>query len=191
MDVQTSENPKHGVKCQYGGQKMRSLLERRLAMLLDGLQIEWEYEKDYFQLNDGQINYLPDFYLPKHNQYIEAKGVYSDKDEQKIEAFTKETDHELIMIKSDASYFVLTHKRSENPSFGPAHINKCSSCQSYSIVPEYGSYECRVCGTHSGDSDIVKYNFMGASKSYQSNTNDLQLIDYETINNWIREVKAQ
>lgn len=189
MDLETSDAAKHGVECFYGGQKMRSLLERRLAILLDGLEIKWRYEDEYFELKDGQIKYLPDFYLPEHDQYIEAKGVFSDSDRKKIAQFSKERDEELIFIKSDTAHFVMMHPHSDEPSFGPAHICKCSNCGEYCIVPEYGSYACRVCGNHSGDSDIVKYNFMEGSNHYTSYQTDLQILNHQKVNEWLKEVK--
>lgn len=159
-------------------------------MLLDGLEIKWRYEHKHFELNDGKINYLPDFYLPEHDQYIEAKGVFSQSDKQKIYHFSKERDEELIFVKSDSAHLIMTHPNSEEPSFGPVHVCECSDCGSYSLVPEYGSYACRVCDNHSGDTDIVKYNFMGDSDNYITQKPDLELFNHETINEWVQEVKS-
>jgi len=190
VDVETSKAVKHGVECQYGGEEMRSLLERRLAILLDSLEIKWKYEHRYFRFKEGKMNYLPDFYLPDHDQYIEAKGVFSEKDKEKIKHFTREREEELVFIKSDTAHFVMTHPNSENPSFGPAHLVECSNCKSHSLVPEYGSYACRVCGNHNGDSDILKYNFMDGSRNYHQSRPDLKLINQEVINSWLEEVRG-
>lgn len=190
MKVETSSAAKHGTKCYYGGRKMRSLLERRLAILLDSLEIEWRYENRYFDLKDGEIQYLPDFYLPEHDQYIEAKGVYSEDDKRKIKNFTKEREEELVFIKSNTAHFVMAHPNSENPSFGPAHLLRCSKCSCHSLVPEFGSYACRVCGKHSGDQDILKYNFMDGSNNYAESLPDLKLLNQEVIKGWMEEVRG-
>ena len=59
------------IETTYQGYKFRSRLEARWAVFYDALGIRWEYEREGFDL-DG-IWYLPDFYLPTHNYWIEIK----------------------------------------------------------------------------------------------------------------------
>ena len=56
----------------YKGYKFRSRLEARWAVFFDALNIPYEYEKEGFDL-DG-VWYLPDFYLPLHDYWIDVKA---------------------------------------------------------------------------------------------------------------------
>jgi len=59
------------IETEYRGHKFRSRLEARWAVFFDSLKLRWDYEKEGFNL-DG-IWYLPDFYLPALNKWIEIK----------------------------------------------------------------------------------------------------------------------
>jgi len=63
----------------YRGYKFRSRLEARWAVFFDAIEIEWEYEKEGYDL--GGEYYLPDFYLPYWECFIEIKPTdpISDK----------------------------------------------------------------------------------------------------------------
>lgn len=54
---------------------MRSTLEGRWAVFFDYLNIKWVYEPDRHPV-DGTVrtSYLPDFWLPEHNVWVEVKG---------------------------------------------------------------------------------------------------------------------
>lgn len=60
------------IETVYKGYRFRSRLEARWAVFFDALKIEWEYEPEGFELADG-TRYLPDFYLPGFQAYIEIK----------------------------------------------------------------------------------------------------------------------
>ena len=60
---------------EYQGVQFRSRLEARWALFFDLVGIRWKYEIETFQL--GKINYLPDFYLPAINSWIEIKPKIS------------------------------------------------------------------------------------------------------------------
>lgn len=73
----------------YQGHKFRCRLEARWAVFFDELEILWEYEKEGYDLGDG-IYYLPDFYLPEQEYWIEIKGVRpTDKESNNFERFIK------------------------------------------------------------------------------------------------------
>ena len=65
----------------YNGHLFRSRLEARWAVFFDVLGIRWEYEPEGFSLEDGTC-YLPDFYLPDDEVYVEVKpdrpGAWKD-----------------------------------------------------------------------------------------------------------------
>ncbi|RAT01366.1 hypothetical protein A6E27_22805 [Bacillus cereus] len=56
----------------------RSTWEVELAELLTSLDTPYEYEPTRFYYKDHKESYLPDFYLPTYNVYLEVKG-YMDK----------------------------------------------------------------------------------------------------------------
>src|SRR5689334_9158287 len=55
----------------YRGRHLGSPLEVRFAVFFDALEIAWEYEPKEFAL-DG-LWYLPDFYLPDLDLWIDIK----------------------------------------------------------------------------------------------------------------------
>lgn len=72
----------------YNGYKFRSRLEARWAVFFDAAGIRYEYEPEGFKAKNG-LCYLPDFYLPDENMFVEVKaqrkGVW--KELNKIEPF--------------------------------------------------------------------------------------------------------
>ena len=60
------------IQTRYAGHLFRSRLEARWAVFFDALGIEWKYEHEGYEV-DGH-KYLPDFYLPKSNDWCEVKG---------------------------------------------------------------------------------------------------------------------
>jgi hypothetical protein len=65
------------IETRYSGHRFRSRLEARWAVFLDELGIFWEYEKEGYVLPDGQ-HYLPDFWLPDANCFLEIKPDAGD-----------------------------------------------------------------------------------------------------------------
>jgi hypothetical protein len=75
------------IETVYNGYRFRSRLEARWAVCFDALGIKYEYEPEGFDLGDGYY-YLPDFYLPEHEVWVEIKGKDLTKEErEKIERF--------------------------------------------------------------------------------------------------------
>lgn len=62
------------IETKYKGRFFRSRLEARWACYFDSLKIIYMYEPEGFTLSNGS-NYLPDFFLPDHNLYVEIKPV--------------------------------------------------------------------------------------------------------------------
>ena len=59
------------IETEYNGILFRSRLEARWAVFFDAAGVKYEYEPYSFML-DG-IGYVPDFYLPDYELYVEAK----------------------------------------------------------------------------------------------------------------------
>lgn len=62
----------------YNGIQFRSRLEARWAVFFDAVGLEWEYEPEGY--TDGEISYLPDFWLPGIDMFFEVKPDYISSD---------------------------------------------------------------------------------------------------------------
>jgi hypothetical protein len=71
----------------YKGYRFRSRLEARWAIFFQEIGLKWQYEIEGFE-GEG-FKYLPDFYLPTINTWIEIKPFMPDKKEiNKLSKFT-------------------------------------------------------------------------------------------------------
>lgn len=61
------------IETRYKGYRFRSRLEARWAVFFDAMGLRWEYEPEGFDLGEAGW-YLPDFYLPEFNAWVEIKG---------------------------------------------------------------------------------------------------------------------
>lgn len=72
--------------------QMRSKWEVAYAQYLDSKGIDWLYEPRFFNIGKGQWNgtsYVPDFYLPHIDMWVEIKGYLTQSNKRKISAFKK------------------------------------------------------------------------------------------------------
>lgn len=65
------------IQTHYKGYKFRSRLEARYGVFFDSLGIKWEYEPEGYDLGEHGY-YLPDFFLPDYNRYVEIKPRLPD-----------------------------------------------------------------------------------------------------------------
>jgi hypothetical protein len=86
---QFSDKSGHGKKSKYttphGEKTLKSSWELAVARVLDVLVTDWYYEPKRFKWDTGV--YIPDFWVPEHNLYLEIKGYVSPKFEEKFKAF--------------------------------------------------------------------------------------------------------
>jgi len=75
------------IETVYKGYRFRSRLEARWAVFFDALGIKWEYEKEGYDL-DG-VRYLPDFWLPEFESWVEVKGEQPNESSKEIEKATR------------------------------------------------------------------------------------------------------
>jgi len=66
------------IETVYNGYRFRSRLEARWAVFFDVLGIKYDYEPEGFI--KGSFRYLPDFYLPNTETWVEVKGNWKDQD---------------------------------------------------------------------------------------------------------------
>jgi hypothetical protein len=72
------------IETHYAGYRFRSRLEARWAVFFDHLKIEWQYEPQGYEVasvnTDKTWAYLPDFYLPGFETWVEVKGDFGQFD---------------------------------------------------------------------------------------------------------------
>jgi hypothetical protein len=68
------------IQTKYKGYRFRSRLEARFAVFLDELKVDFQYEHEGFEVAPGDY-YLPDFYLPASDLYVEIKPSTTSDDE--------------------------------------------------------------------------------------------------------------
>lgn len=67
----------------------RSTWEVELAELMTELGIAFEYEPKRVYFRAERESYLPDFYLPEYNCWIEVKGYMDKRSERRVKLFSK------------------------------------------------------------------------------------------------------
>ena len=89
------------IETEYNGYRFRSRLEARWAVFFDALGIKYEYEPEGFELSDG-TKYLPDFYLPDFDYYVEVKGLnnHLTDDLNRVKIFVTDSKKSVIILSS-------------------------------------------------------------------------------------------
>lgn len=82
----------------YNNQYYRSSWEIKFVKWCEIKNIKFIYEPELFILNNNK-GYIPDFYLPELNKYVEVKGWLNEESIYKMDEFTKQ-GYELIYIDS-------------------------------------------------------------------------------------------
>ena len=88
--------------------KFRSKLEERVADLLEGLGVSYEYESNKVPYII-QHHYVPDFVLPNH-VYLETKGYWDPKDRRKILAVLRDNPDLDLRMVFQAPYNTISKK---------------------------------------------------------------------------------
>lgn len=96
------KNPKQGIETVYRGTKYRSKWEVYVAKLLLYSDIRSLYEPRRFFLT-ASLSYLPDFYIPEHQVYLEVKGYLTNKDRLLLKIFS-ENEKVIYLGKKQLSY---------------------------------------------------------------------------------------
>lgn len=87
------------IETRYKRCRFRSRLEARWAVYFDAIGLEWEYEKEGFEFEDG-TRYLPDFWLPQVNMWAEVKpGKFSERDLHKVKELVRATKYPCIPLE--------------------------------------------------------------------------------------------
>jgi len=92
------------IETAYAGHRFRSRLEARWAVFFDAADIPWDYEPEGFNLPSGP--YLPDFWLPAIQTWVEIKPSLPSEHEIRlcIELFSASIKRVVILAGSLREY---------------------------------------------------------------------------------------
>lgn len=83
---------------------MDSTWEVAMAERLDHLKISWDRREDmkleYYSKKGRKRNYIPDFYLPEYDTYIEVKGYWTDSARYKMQSVSEVNDVKIVILES-------------------------------------------------------------------------------------------
>jgi hypothetical protein len=152
------------IETLYKGYRCRSRAEARWMILMDELGIPYEYEPEGFVFADG-TKYLPDFYLPKQNAWLEIKGVMENEDEHKIKQLCIESESYVFVGCPDFKLYVYKPEIDTWWKDGEWHydtsiikavksdadIRECKECHNVYFKEICGAWDCEICGYYDGD----------------------------------------
>lgn len=86
------------IETKYNGFTFRSRMEARWAVFMDSLGVKYNYEPEAYELDKGLV-YLPDFWVPSLETFIEIKP---DKpkahEEHKAMLLARQSMHRVIIL---------------------------------------------------------------------------------------------
>lgn len=80
------------IETKYNGYKFRSRLEARWAVFFTRVGLRFDYEPEGFELSSGQ-RYLPDFWLPDLETWLEIKPTTDAAEDQRLYQFQIDLDN--------------------------------------------------------------------------------------------------
>lgn len=144
----------------FDGYRFRSRLEARTALMLKAMGVRYVYEEEGFVFPDG-TKYLPDFYLPDQDAFLEVKGVMRQKDMHKIKMLWWESGKAVIIVDSNLNLRIFDSEdrlfNSPDPTGDDCQVYRCAVCRKINFISTQNSYKCMCCGAYDGD-----YYLMGA-----------------------------
>lgn len=135
------QNYIEAIPTEYKGIKFRSKLEANYAKLFDYFDMNWMYEVEGYQFQDGTW-YLSDFYFPDQDLFVEVKGIMSELDEHKIDLLNQVKpvivgfpDGSLKWYRYKATRSTYDFKGSSTydfeASYTPVGISRCPCCKKF------------------------------------------------------------
>jgi hypothetical protein len=105
---------------KHGTITMQSTWEVTFAKKMDRWRINWKYEPRSFYVGKGKWfgkYYLPDFYLPKFDLYVEIKGHLHKHSKRKLQAFRRRYPNiKWIMLQKDDLEMIGVFDKSQDSS---------------------------------------------------------------------------
>lgn len=157
----------------YKGYRFRSRLEARWAVFMDAASIPWRYEEQGFDLGGG-ICYLPDFWLPMHDLFLEIKPRLEERSDRVMPGLelcshlAEQSGKDVVMISGDCwpgEYRLLVLHGGDGDlsiwgdgpgSWPSSRLRKCRRCEGLCYVHlsneedwwAWGDVGKHTCGDH-------------------------------------------
>lgn len=159
-----SETQIKAIETVYNGYRFRSRLEARWAVFFDALGVEYEYEKEGYDLGEAGW-YLPDFWLPgitlrgrEKGLWVEIKGQMPTLEEDaKCAALSKATERPVLLFPCPP--FCRTdgyeNENSEGFEHSAGHLDEEGN--------EYVGWDCGMCFWQCPGCGCVKVEFYEGS----------------------------
>lgn len=91
------------IETTYGGILFRSRLEARWAVFMDAMNVRYVYEPEAYDL--GDCCYLPDFWLPDLNTFLEIKPVVpTEAESRKAVRLAEDSNSRVIILFGSPGY---------------------------------------------------------------------------------------
>lgn len=122
------------IETKYQGCRFRSRLEARWAVFWDALGVPWSYEPEGYDL-DGVL-YLPDFWLPTQQMWVEIKGNTPTLEERhKALLLAREGEHPVVIFSGSIACGVLGGVAVPSGFTPDAFVwGECSRCQEVNLI---------------------------------------------------------
>ena len=154
------------IKTRYNGVEYRSRMESLFARWCDSWGLLYQYECEGYEFNGER--YLPDFYLPESQTFVEVKPQVAIREADKMKRFIeaarsndseKESyrPHAWIVEMNQTSCNVLTHFLDcgwREPGTDNGAV-VCAECYKPYLIDE-GGWECKHCGYYDGDHSYLR-----------------------------------
>ncbi len=114
------------IETSYKGYRFRSRTEARWAIFLDSVGISYQYEPEGFDLGEHGC-YLPDFYIPSANTWIEIKGVNPTPKEFELAYRLHEQQNEFQDTNPATAYFLYRQMRKLISARAPEKLSEAIS----------------------------------------------------------------
>lgn len=176
------------IETYYHGYRFRSRLEARWAVFFDALGLEWEYEPEGFELEDGS-RYLPDFLIhnvitrwkqndEKKDIYVEVKGIPNPTDAKKIDMFSEHYPIWVVGNIPDPYSYVRSCELQREKYCKEADGGKYNFSNNCVFCPyNYGPIDGDYCFSFSLAFDQGTLSFHGYDTSYDYGRKDSRIIE--------------
>lgn len=159
------------IETRYRGFRFRSRLEARWAVFMDALQVDFEYEREAYEM-DGMF-YLPDFWLPQMRCFLEIKPEEATQEEiEKAARLSAHTKRDVYIFEGSPENPELSHKHKGLKFFGsdsggydmPYSFCECSKCGTVGI--EYCGWSNRIQCEHESETREVNCGSSRIARAY-------------------------
>lgn len=111
----------------WRGVVFRSRTEARWAAFFDAMGLLWLYEPEGFELDDGNW-YLPDFWLPEMEMWVEIKprAGFTDRERHKCRLLARGTGRNVLLLHGAPRHDVFVVMDARHP--GPEWPDEWGAC---------------------------------------------------------------